>query len=117
MTDKSRRKELLAEYKRTHPEAGVYRIVNRQNGRALLGASPNLASVRNKLAFAQSQNMPSALDHRLQQDIREFGIDAFSLEVLEVLETRPEMTPAQVREDLAALEALWREQLGPAFLY
>jgi hypothetical protein len=39
------------------------------------------------------------------------------LEVLEVLETKPEMTPAEIRDDLATLEALWREKLDPALLY
>jgi hypothetical protein len=75
--DKARRKELLTEYKQTHPEAGVYRIVNTQNGRALLGSTPNLASIRNKLEFARSTNTPGALDYRLATDIRRFGLDAF----------------------------------------
>jgi hypothetical protein len=57
------------------------------------------------------------LDHRLVQDARQMGLDAFELEILEVLDMRPEMTPAEVRADLATLEALWRERLDPALLY
>lgn len=117
MTDPSRRKELLAHYKQTEPEAGVYRIRNSQNNKALLGSTPNLASIRNRLAFAQSTNMPGALDHRLRKDIGQFGLGAFSLEILEVLETTPEMTAAEIKADLATLEALWREQSDPALLY
>jgi hypothetical protein len=117
MTEQSRRKELLAQYKETHTEAGVYRIVNRRNNKALLGSSPNLPSVRNKLGVALSTNSPGALDWRLHKDISQFGIEAFSLEVLEVLETRPEMTPADIQKDLAVLEEIWREQLDPALLY
>ena len=117
MTDKARRKELRTQYRQTHPEAGVYRIVNRQTNKALLGSSPNLASVRNKLEFAKSTNTPSALDQRLGADIRRYGLDAFALEVLEVLETKPEMTPADIVADLATLEALWREQSDSALLY
>src|SRR5438067_6311728 len=117
MSDRARRKELLAQYKQTPPEAGVYRIVNSRNNKALLGATPNLASVRNRLAFAKSTNSPGGLDPRLSKDIRQFGFDAFSLEVLEVLQPRPEMTPADIQAELATLEELWREQLDPALLY
>jgi hypothetical protein len=117
MSDQARRKELLAHYKQTPPEAGVYRIVNSRNNKALLGATPNLASVRNRLAFAKSTNSPGGLDPQLSKDIRQFGLDAFSLEVLEILQPRPEMTSAEIRAELAILEELWREQLDPALLY
>jgi hypothetical protein len=117
MNDQVRRKELRAQYKQSHPEAGVYRIINRENNKVLLGSSPNLASVRNRVAFAKSTNSPGALDQRLREDIRRFGIDAFSLEILEVLDTKPEMTPAEIRDDLAVLEELWRERQDHALLY
>ena len=57
------------------------------------------------------------MNQRLSKDIRQYGIDAFSLEVLEVLETKPEMTPAEILEDLATLEELWREKLDTSLLY
>ena len=120
MDDKSRRKQLTADYKRTHPEAGVYRVVNTKTGRVLLGSSLNLNSVRSKLEFARSTKSPgalAALDHRLTSDIHQYGLDAFALEILEVLDIRSEMTPAEIRNDLATLEALWREKLDPAQLY
>ncbi|HEX5417926.1 MAG TPA: GIY-YIG nuclease family protein [Chloroflexota bacterium] len=117
MSNQSRRKELREQYEQNPPEAGMYRIVNRENGKSLLSSSPNLASVRGRLEFAKSTNTPSALDLRLSADIRQFGLDAFSLEILEVLEIKPEMTPAEIRDDLAALEALWREKFDPSQIY
>jgi len=57
------------------------------------------------------------LDRRLSADIRAFGIAAFSLEVLDVLDVTPEMTQADILEDLAMLEQLWREKLDPSLLY
>jgi hypothetical protein len=118
MNEKSRRREILQHYKHTMAEAGVYRIVNSKNGRALLGSTPNLQGIRNKLKFAQSTSMPGALDHRLRQDISQYGIDVFSMEVLEILETTPEMTPQDIRDDLDILEKLWREKLeGTTLLY
>jgi hypothetical protein len=115
--DKAQRKELLAQYRQSGPRAGVYRFVNRRSGRVLLGATLNLGSMRGKLDFAHATGSPSALDRRLHQDAREFGVDVFELEVLEELETTPEMTTEQVREDLTALEALWRERLADAPSY
>ncbi|MGE3913288.1 MAG: GIY-YIG nuclease family protein [Chloroflexota bacterium] len=117
MAEKDRRRDLTAAYKRTHPEAGVYRIVNTTNGKALLSSALNLNSVRSKVAFARSTGTAGGLPHQLEADIRKLGIDAFSLEILEVLETRPEQTAAEVRADLTALEELWREKLDPATLY
>lgn len=117
MNEQARRKELLEQYKQSQIAAGVYRIINRRNNKVLLGSTPNLASVRNKLEFAKSTKTSSALDYRLRDDIRKFGFDAFSLEVLEVLEVKPEMTPAQTQEDLATLEQLWREKEDSALLY
>src|SRR5205823_1009935 len=120
MNNKARRRQLTADYKRNHPEAGIYRVVNTATGRVLLGSALNLASVKSKVEFARSTNSPGALgalDHRLASDVRQYGLDAFSLEILEVLDIRPEMTPAEIREDLATLEGLWREKLEAALLY
>ena len=69
MTELSRRKQLLQQYKESGPETGVYRIVNSRNQKVLIGSSMNLASVRNKLTFAQATGTPGALDHRLAADV------------------------------------------------
>ena len=115
--DQSRRKALREQFDQSRPEAGVYRIVNTRTNRALLGSATNLAAVRNRLEFARSTGSFGALDHRLVPDARSYGIDAFTLDVLEVLTPRPEMTPAALRADLEVLEDLWREKLDPALLY
>ncbi len=117
MSDRARRKELMAQYKQIPREAGVYRIVNRANNKALLGATPDLAGIHNKMAFAKTTGMAGVLDLRLRGDVRTFGIGAFSLEVLEMLETKPEMTAEEIAQDLDTLEGLWREKFDPALLY
>lgn len=115
--ERARRKELLAQYKQAAPDAGVFRIVNRHTNRALLGSSLNLASVANKVEFARHSGSPGALDHRLRKDFEQYGADAFVVEILDRLEITPDMTDAQIREDLSALEQLWRERAGPALWY
>jgi hypothetical protein len=117
VTDRARRRELRARSLETPPGAGAYLIRNTATGRVLVGSTPNLESVRNKLEFGKSTGLASVLDHRLRGDADEFGIDAFSFEVLEVLDVTPDMTPADLRAELAVLEALCREELGDVLLY
>jgi hypothetical protein len=117
MDEQSRRKELREQYRQARPEAGVYRIVNTRDDRCLLSSSPNLASVRNRFEFARSTRSPGALDLRLHADAERLGLEAFVLEVLDVLETAPEATEEDILRDLATLEALWREKLDPGRLY
>jgi hypothetical protein len=117
MTAHDRRKELLARYKQSGPEAGVYCIRNNATGKTLLGSALNLASVRNKLAFAKSTRTASALDWRLLDDVRQFGLEALSMEVLEVLQPEPGTAKGDIVNDLATLEVLWREKFDPALLY
>jgi hypothetical protein len=117
VTDRARRKELTEQYRQSLPEAGVYLIRNGGGGKALLGSTANLKSLRNKLEFAKATNTPSAVDGRMARDIAQFGFDTLSLEILETLEVTPEMTERQIRDDLTTLESLWREKLGPAGLY
>ena len=115
--DKSRRKELAAEYQQARPAGGVCRIVHTASGRSLVSAVPNLATLKNRFDFASTTNSPSALDGRLAKDIAEFGLAAFSFEVLEELQPASDATPAEIRRDLATLEGLWREKIGTASLY
>jgi hypothetical protein len=117
VNQKARRRELVDEYRRTGPEVGVYRLVNTRTGKAFLGSTLNLGSVRGKLDFARKTGGVSALDTKIWADARQFGAEAFDLEILEVLEVRPEQTQAEIRADLATLEALWRERFDPASLY
>jgi len=117
MADRRRKELLAAAARQNRPEAGVYRIVNQRTGRALLGFTPNLAGVRNRFEFAKSTNSAGALDPRLRADVAEYGFDAFTLEVLDTLEIGPAMTPAQIDDDLKALETLWSDKQDPTRLY
>ena len=65
-----------------------------------------------KLAFAKSTQQAGFFLRRAQADIARFGIEAFDLEVVDTLTPRPEATPLEVEQNLATLEALWRERLG-----
>lgn len=117
MVDRARRKALSKQYQRAPADAGVYRILNLKSGRFLLGSSTNLAGFRNRFEFARSNGSGGALDAKLREDIAKDGFDAFSFEVLDSLEVKPEMEPEQIAADATALAALWREKFDPALLY
>jgi hypothetical protein len=112
VTGVGRRKELRAQYQQRQLRAGVYALRNAVTGRMLVASTADLDAVRNRLEFARSTGTPSALDGRLVADVRQYGIDAFVLAVLDTLTLAPGMTPDDVRADLAALEQLWREKLA-----
>jgi hypothetical protein len=117
LVDRARRKALAEEFQQAPPEAGVYRIVNRSSGKALLGSTANLAGIKNRFDFARSTKSAGTLDHRLREDVASLGWDSFSLEVVDTIEVTPAMTRDEIASDLATLEALWREKTDPSLLY
>lgn len=117
MTDASRRKELKAQYRESGPEAGVYRWLNTHTGRFLVASTTDLASIRNKLDFARSTGGTGVFDYRMKPDLKQTGIDAISLEILETFEPDPSMSPTDIKRDLETLVELWREKLGLEMSY
>ena len=104
------RKVLLREYKESRRPMGVYRVVNRVNGKGLVGSSVNVPAMLNR---HQAQLKMGAHQNRaLQADWKQFGAEAFEFEVLDTLEPtdQPDYDPAG---DLHALEEMWLEKLSP----
>lgn len=104
------RKILIKEYKTTPPKMGVFQIKNRETGKMVIGSSRNLPGILNRYAFTLKTG--TCPDQALQEEWKAFGPDAFEFNVLEELVPldTPEYDP---EEDLALLESLWREKLGP----
>lgn len=111
----NRRREISKAYKERKLCGGVYTITNTQNGKYLIGHAADLASVRNRFQFAITSG--SAVDPRLRKDWGEFGAAAFTLEVLEELEQKPEQSQADFLDDLKTLEQLWRANLDASNEY
>ena len=105
------RKAIKREYKETYRPAGVYQLRNTSTGRILVGSSKNLPAISNRLRM-QLDGGTYVLHPELQRDWKALGGDTFVFEVLEELEP-PEGPGWDPTVDLAALEALWLEQLEP----
>lgn len=108
----SRKEELKAAYKQNWHKLrkmGVYQIKNQANGKILLDASLNLdgAIARDRLWLAKGYHLNSAL----QQEMKAFGPEAFTLDILETL--TPTDDPRDYKEELSILLEVWLENLAP----
>ena len=111
----SERKALSKAYRERRMLGGVYTITNRASGQYLLDHAADLASVRNRFAFAVTTN--SAMHPKLRADWDALGADSFALDVREELEQGPEQSQAEFMDDLKALEQMVRASLDPSKEY
>lgn len=110
-----RRKELISKYKNRKISGGVYRIVNTVSGKYLLKNAVDLKGSKNLFDFSVQTDM--CPDFKVQKDWKQYGSKAFTFEVLEEIEINEDQSPQEFKEDLKALEELWREKLDPALEY
>lgn len=104
-----RKKELKQLYKETRIEAGVYQIKNMKNQKIFIGSTRNLKSL-NGAKFML--DMGSHTNKELQEEWSQFGKDAFTFEVLEILKKK-ETPYFNEKEALLEIENKWLEQLQP----
>jgi hypothetical protein len=105
-----RKKELRRAYRERPPAAGVYRIQNTANGKALLGSRLRLDGALNSHRFSLSHG--SHRNALLQREWNEYGAAAFTFEVLEVVKVKDE-PGFDLDAELSLLEEIWIEQLRP----
>ncbi len=106
--DKSKRKELMEQYKQIKTYMGAIQIKNNVNGKIYIDAFPNL---KNKWMSIQGQlEMGRHVNAQLQKDWKELGAAAFSYEVLEEIDTEK---LSDVKWEVKQLEKKWMEKLQP----
>jgi hypothetical protein len=105
------RKARIRAYTETPRPAGVYRVRNTRNGRALVGSSVDAPAILNRHR-AQLRMGVHAL-RALQADWNELGAEAFEFEVLDILEPPAHDPGYDPREDLRVLEQMWLDKLSP----
>lgn len=108
--DSDRRKQLKRQYRERPVAAGVYRVKNVANGRALLGSSLNVDGAINGHRFMLK--MGSHRNRAMQGDWKTFGAESFVFEVLERVKVS-EAPGFDVDGELRLLEEIWIEELQP----
>ncbi|OZI10514.1 LuxR family transcriptional regulator [Bacillaceae bacterium SAS-127] len=104
-----RKKQLKQLYKETSVEAGVYQIKNNDNGKLFIGSTRNLKTL-NGVKF--SLNNDTYSNKALQAEWRQFGKDAFSIDILETLKKKDDPYFNE-KEALLELENKWLDHFQP----
>ena len=105
------RKALIRKYKETPKTAGVFRVRNLTNEKALVGSSADVPSAVNReraqLRTGTHMTLP------LQSDWVALGADAFAIEILDTLAPPADKPDWDPTDDLRELERMWLEKLRP----
>ena len=104
------RKDLTRQYKETPRPMGVFGVRHVASGRCFVGTSRDLPAMLNRQRFQLERGVHP--NRALQHDWNESGAGAFAFETLDTLPP-PEDPGYDPAADLAILEALWLEKLGP----
>ena len=110
--DKNDRRAICTAYKERKGLGGVYSITNRVTGEKHLFSTPNLQGAENRFEFMVQTNGCTVLS--IQKEWASYGPDAFFFEVLESMEQGETQGAREFREDVKALEELWKENLPAA---
>jgi group I intron endonuclease len=109
--DKKHQDYLKRTYKETRRPAGVYRIRNEKTGKLFIGSSVDVKARINRhkaeIFFAGNHVIPGLL-----ADVKEYGAENFTFEVIEILDGEYE-SDAALLEDLKLLEQIWLEKCEP----
>lgn len=105
----TRRDELKQQFKEIKIQAGVYQIKNTVNGKVLIVSTPDLKSINGRKMELQSGKhyIP-----RVQKELDQYGSDAFTVEILEVLEQK-EDGYFNAADELKKLKQKWIDKLQP----
>ena len=108
--DKSRKKELVEEYKRTRPPMGIFIIRSKANNKCHLQTTQDLRGVMNgALVRLNGGRHPFK---ELQKEWNDFGSENFTFEILENLEYDKDETKTDYTKELAVLQMIWEEKLA-----
>ncbi|WP_071162434.1 GIY-YIG nuclease family protein [[Clostridium] dakarense] len=112
---KKSRKEAILEYKERPVSGGIYKVTNTVNGKYLLINDIDLKSAENRFNFFKKTG--SGIHMKVEKDVKEFGADKFKFEILEEIEMKEGQSKKDFKEDLKALEEVWKEKFDPSKSY
>lgn len=105
------KKELKNQYKQTPPKMGIFQIKNLANGKIFIGRGLNIQGKLNSSKFQLEQG--SHPNSELQNDVKVFGLEKFSFDVFDYLDTKKDDMDYDYNDDLKLLEEMWLEKLQP----
>lgn len=107
--DKSRKKELIKNYKQMKPPMGIFIVRSKVNNKCFLQTTQNLRGVINGTIVRLEGGIHP--NRELQKEWKEFGSENFTVEILENLEYDKDESKTDYKEELSLLQMLWEEKL------
>jgi hypothetical protein len=107
--DKSRKKELIRNYKQMKPPMGIFIVRSKVNNKCYLQTTQNLRGVINGAIVRLEAGMHP--NRELQKEWEEVGSENFTVEILENLEYDKDEAKTNYSEELSLLQMIWEEKL------
>lgn len=108
--DKTRKKELIAEYKQMKKPMGIYNIRSKVNNKCFLQTTKDLKGVMNSTVVKLRAGMHP--NRELQKEWIEYGAESFAVEILENLEYDKDEAKTDYTQELELMHMLWEEKLA-----
>jgi hypothetical protein len=105
------KQELKEEYKKIIHPKGVFKIINKKNGKIFVGSSPNLDSKWDSQKF--QLNMNSHPNKELQKDWNELGENNFDYEIIDTLDLKDFDSTKNYTDKINELLEMYLEELQP----
>ncbi|MDF2887710.1 MAG: hypothetical protein K0R23_2095 [Lacrimispora sp.] len=102
------KKELKDQYKNRILTGGIYRIQCSGDDSYWLRTSLDMQGSKNRFAF--SKNTDSCPEICMLKAWKQYGANAFSLEIVEEIEKKETQTQRQFADDINTLLELWKEK-------
>ena len=107
--DKSKKKELIEQYKRAKPPMGLFIIRSKANNKCYIQATQDLRGVMNGAIVRLEGSIHPYQE--LQKEWKEFGSDNFTVEILENLPYDKDESKTVYKDELSILQMIWEEKL------
>lgn len=111
---KSDRRELIREYKRTQRDMGVVGLRSLKDNSLVILPSKDVNGLINKFDFAKKTKSTIALPNEFRKMVEQEGFDGVVIEVLELIENKPEHTNSERLEELELLYEIIQDRLQSA---
>lgn len=108
--DKGRKKELRDQFLQMKPAMGIFMIKCKLNNKCHLQTAQDLRAVINGAKARIGGGFHPFKE--LQKEVTEFGVDNFTIEILEELEYDEDESKTDYSQELAILQIIWEEKLA-----
>ncbi|MGE5494253.1 MAG: GIY-YIG nuclease family protein [Burkholderiales bacterium] len=113
--DRESRRKIIDSYKARRANGGVFAIRNSANGKSYVAATTDMQGSKNRFEFSQATGGCAFMP--LQEDLKRYGKDVFSFEILEQLTQKEGQSDSDFKREAEELYRMVVESVEPEKLY